>query len=55
MAATGIETFATELHPTHGMLKTSMIRLDPPLDLPHMPPSPLRARLTELRRLISRD
>ncbi len=32
MAATGIETFATELHPTHGMLKTSMIRLDPPLD-----------------------
>jgi len=32
-----------------------LIRLDPPLDLPHMPPSPLRARLTELRRLISRD
>jgi len=32
-----------------------LIRLDPPLDLLGMPPSPVRARLTELRRLISRD
>ena len=32
-----------------------LIRLDPPLDLLHMPPSPVRARLAELRRQISRD
>jgi len=32
-----------------------LIRLDPPLDLLHMPPSPVRARLTELRRQISRE
>ena len=32
-----------------------LIRLDPPLDLLYMPPSPVRARLTELRRQISRD
>jgi len=32
-----------------------LIRLDPPLALLHMPPSPVRGRLTELRRLISRD
>ena len=32
-----------------------LIRLDPPLALLHMPPSPVRARLTELRRVISRD
>jgi len=32
-----------------------LIRLDPPLDLLHMPPSPVRARLTELRRRISRE
>ena len=32
-----------------------LIRLDPPLDLLHMPPSPVRARLAELRRLISRE
>jgi hypothetical protein len=32
-----------------------LIRLDPPLDLLHMPPSPVRARLTALRRVISRD
>jgi hypothetical protein len=31
-----------------------LIRLDPPLALLHMPPSPVRARLTELRRVISR-
>ena len=32
-----------------------LIQLEPPLDLLYMPPSPVRARLTELRRLISRD
>ena len=32
-----------------------LIRLDPPLALLHMPPSPVRGRLTELRRRISRD
>ena len=32
-----------------------LIRLDPPLALLHMPPSALRARLTELRRQISRE
>ena len=32
-----------------------LMRLDPPLVLRHMPPSPLRAHLTELRRVISRD
>lgn len=32
-----------------------LIRLDPPLALLHMPPSPVRARLTELRRVIRRD
>jgi hypothetical protein len=32
-----------------------LIHLDPPLDLTHMPPSPVRARLTELRRVISRE
>lgn len=32
-----------------------LIRLDPPLALLHMPPSPVRVRLTALRRLISRD
>jgi len=32
-----------------------LIRLDPPLDLLHMPPSPVRARLAELRRQISRE
>jgi len=31
-----------------------LIRLDPPLALLHMPPSPVRARLCELRRVISR-
>ena len=31
-----------------------LIRLDPPLALLHMPPSPVRARLSELRRVISR-
>jgi len=30
-------------------------RLDPPLNLRHMRPTPLRARLTELRRRISRE
>jgi len=32
-----------------------LIRLDPPLALVHMPPSPVRARLAELRRVISRE
>jgi hypothetical protein len=32
-----------------------LIRLDPPLALLHMPPSPVRARLSDLRRQISRD
>jgi hypothetical protein len=32
-----------------------LIRLDPPLALLHMPPSPVRARLSELRRVISRS
>jgi hypothetical protein len=32
-----------------------LIRLDPVLDLLNMSPSPGRARLTELRRVISRD
>jgi hypothetical protein len=30
-------------------------RLDPPLNLKHMPPTPVRRRLTELRRRISRE
>ena len=30
-------------------------RLDPPLNLRHMPPTPVRTRLTELRRRISRE
>jgi len=32
-----------------------LMRLDPPLDLLHMPPSAVRARLAELRRVISRE
>ena len=32
-----------------------LIRLDPPLVVTHVPPSPVRARLAELRRVISRD
>jgi len=32
-----------------------LIRLDPPFGLSYMPPSPVRARLVELRRRISRD
>ena len=32
-----------------------LIQLDPPLNLVHMPPSPLRARLADLRRVISRE
>jgi hypothetical protein len=32
-----------------------LIQLDPPLDTLHMPPSAVRARLAELRRVISRD
>jgi hypothetical protein len=32
-----------------------LMQLDPPLDLLHMPPSPVRVRLAELRRVISRD
>jgi len=32
-----------------------LIQLDPPLVVVHMPPSPVRARLAELRRVISRD
>jgi hypothetical protein len=32
-----------------------LIQLDPPLNLPNMPPSAVRARLTELRRVISRQ
>jgi hypothetical protein len=30
-------------------------RLDPPLNLTHVQPAPLRARVTELRRRISRE
>jgi hypothetical protein len=32
-----------------------LLRLDGPLNVSHMPPSPVRARLTELRRVISRE
>jgi hypothetical protein len=32
-----------------------LLQLDPPLNLLHLPPSPARVRLAELRRVISRD
>ena len=52
---------AVALHPVtdagtlESLERRLLMRLDPPLVLRHMPPSPLRARLTELRRVISRD
>ncbi len=40
---------------TLGRLETQVLRLlDPPLNLQGMPPTPLRRRLTELRRQIKR-
>ena len=38
-----------------GLEHAVLERLDPPLNLRHMPPTPVRARLTELRRRISRE
>jgi len=41
---------------TLGGLEHALLEaLDPPLNLGHLPPTPLRARLTELRRRISRE
>jgi len=38
-----------------GLERAVLLRLDPPLNLGQMPPAPVRARLTELRRRISRE
>ena len=38
-----------------GLERALLERLDPPLNLTHVPPTPLRARITELRRRISRE
>lgn len=41
---------------TLGGLEHALLqRLDPPLNVSHMPPTPLRARTVELRRWISRE
>ncbi len=38
-----------------GLERALLERLDPPLNLTHVQPTPLRARITELRRRISRE
>jgi hypothetical protein len=38
-----------------GLERAVLLRLDPPLNLGQMPPTPVRARLTDLRRRISRE
>lgn len=38
-----------------GLEHAVLQQFDPPLNLSHMPPTPLRTRLTELRRRISRE
>jgi hypothetical protein len=55
------EHLAVAVHPVadpgtlESLERRLLIRLDPALALLHMPPSPGRARLTKLRRVISRD
>jgi hypothetical protein len=38
-----------------GLEQAVLQRLDPPLNVSHMPPTPVRARIAELRRRISRE
>ena len=38
-----------------GLEHALLQRLDPPLNVSHMPPTPLRARIAELRRRVSRE